>query len=51
MTVYVAIIIGIIVIVMITFLIVFIATRPLPEWNGLHGEEYKKWRDKKLNKK
>ena len=30
-----------VVVLVIKFLI-----RPLPEWNGLHGEAYKKWKSK-----
>lgn len=35
-----------IVILMVAILVVKIITKPLPEWNGKHGEEYKKWKEK-----
>jgi uncharacterized protein HemY len=40
------IILAVIIIALITVIILFLkwALRPLPEWHGLTGEEYKKWK-------
>lgn len=47
MSIYAWIIISTIVISMVAILVVKILTRPLPEWNGLYGEKYLKWKKEK----
>jgi uncharacterized membrane protein YedE/YeeE len=47
MSIYAALLAAAIVIFMIIILVAKIIMRPLPDWNGKHGEEYKKWKSNK----